>query len=51
MTQDQFMILLLAMDAAIVTIGLTKKKNMWLFIVLYWLLLTIKNAMNFATIM
>lgn len=51
MTQDQMMILLLMADAAVVAIGLLRKKNMWLFIVLYWLLLTIKNIMNFASMM
>lgn len=51
MTLDQMLILLLMVDAAVVAIGLSRKKNMWLFIVLYWLLLTIKNTMNFASMM
>lgn len=51
MTRDQMMILLLMADAAVVAIGLSRKKNMWLFIVVYWLLLTIKNTMNFASMM
>lgn len=51
MTLDQMLILLLMADAAVVAIGLSRKKNMWLFIVLYWLLLTIKNTMNFTSMM
>lgn len=46
MTQDQIMIFLLAIDAGIVAVGLSKKKNMWLFILLYWMALLMKNAMN-----
>lgn len=51
MLGDQYLILLLALDAMIVAIGLAKKKNMWLFIVLYWVILFTKNAMNFMQTM
>ena len=44
---SQFFIFLLMADAAIVVIGLSRKRNMWPFIVLYWALLTAKNAVDF----
>ena len=40
----QFFIILLCLDALIVAVGLAKKKNMWAFIVAYWVLLTVKNV-------
>ena len=43
----QFFVLLLCLDAAVVAAGLIKKRNMWPFIVLYWILLTIKNAVDY----
>ena len=46
MLGDQVLILLLVLDALIVAVGLAKKKNMWLFIVAYWMILFTKNAMN-----
>lgn len=33
--------------AAIVAAGLARKKNMWRWIVTYWVLLTMKNAVDF----
>ena len=44
----QFFVLLLYLDAAVVAAGLIKKRNMWPFIVLYWILLTIKNCCDLA---
>lgn len=41
---SQFFVFLLCLDAAFVAAGLMKKRNMWAFIVLYWILLTIKNC-------
>ena len=36
--------IILTVIAAIVAIGLCKRRNMWPFIAAYWVLLTIKNA-------
>jgi hypothetical protein len=49
MLADQLLILLLMLDALIVAVGLAKKKNMWTFIVMYWIILFTKNAMNFTS--
>lgn len=43
---DQILILLLMLDAAWVAYGLYKKKVMWRWIVLYWVILTTKNLVN-----
>ena len=43
----QLFVFLLCLDAALVAVGLTKKRNMWPFIVFYWILLTIKNAVDY----
>ena len=40
---SQILIILLMLDAAWVAYGLARKKNMWKFIVLYWVILTLKN--------
>ena len=42
----QIFIFLLFVDAAFVAYGLIKRKNMWQFICLYWVLLTIKNFID-----
>ena len=42
----QIFIFLLFVDAAFVAYGLIKHKNMWQFICLYWVLLTIKNFID-----
>lgn len=44
---SQFFVFMLLGDAAVVAIGLSKKKNMWRLIVLYWVLLTLKNLTDF----
>lgn len=41
---SQIFVFLLMADAAWVAFGLSRKKNMWKWIVLYWVLLTAKNA-------
>ena len=41
-----FLIMLLCLNALIVAIGLAKKRNMWQFICLYWIILTVKNAID-----
>lgn len=43
----QLLIFLLMIDAAIVFVGLCRKKNMWVWICLYWLILTAKNAIDY----
>lgn len=48
MLKEQILIFLLMLDALVVAVGLAKKKNMWVFIVMYWIMLFMKNAMNFA---
>ncbi len=47
MLADQILILLLMLDALVVAVGLAKKKNMWMFIVMYWIIRFTKNATNF----
>ena len=44
---SQFFVFQLMADALIVAVGLSRKYNMWPFIVLYWVLLTIKNAVDY----
>ena len=44
---SQFFVFLLMADALIVTVGLSRKRNMWPFIFLYWILLTLKNAVDY----
>lgn len=44
----QILILALMLDAAYVALGLVQKKNMWKWIILYWVILTIKNAVDFV---
>ena len=40
---DQILIIALAVDAGWVAAGLMRKRNMWWWIVLYWILLTLRN--------
>jgi hypothetical protein len=42
-------IISLAIIAAIVACGLSRKRNMWHWIVVYWLVLTIKNLLDYIT--
>lgn len=48
---SQLLVFTLMADAAWVAIGLARKKNMWKWIVLYWVLLTLKNAVDFVGMM
>lgn len=41
------LIILLAVLAGYVACGLYRKRNMWNWIVAYWVTLTIKNAVDF----
>ena len=50
MTLSQIMVFLLMADAAWVAIGLMQKQNMWFWITIYWVLLTLKNGFDFAGI-
>ncbi|MBO4793607.1 MAG: hypothetical protein J5556_03455 [Deltaproteobacteria bacterium] len=45
---SQALILLLMIDAAWVAYGLALKKNRWRAIVIYWVVLTFKNLVDFA---
>ena len=42
------LIILLAILAGYVAYGLYRKRNMWRWIVVYWVTLTIKNALDFV---
>ena len=44
----QVFIFALMIDAAVVCVGLAQKRNMWAFIVVYWAILTLKNAWDFV---
>ena len=44
---SQILVLMLMADAAFVAQGLLRKKNMWKWICLYWIILTAKNAADF----
>lgn len=43
---DQIFVLLLAVIAFNVAVGLAQKRNMWSHIVVYWCVLTIKNFVS-----
>ena len=43
---DLILTVMLMLDALIVAIGIKKKKNMWIFIVMYWIILVVKNVGN-----
>lgn len=47
MTVSQILVLALMADAAWVFAGLARKKNRWLWICLYWAILTVKNLIDF----
>ena len=46
----QILILLLMADAAWVAYGLARKRNMWRWIVTYWVILTLKNLADYIKI-
>ena len=43
---SQILIFLLMADAAFVAYGLIRKRNMWRWIFLYWVILTAKNMVD-----
>lgn len=43
---SQFLVFLLMADAAWVAYGLSKKRNMWKWIIVYWIILTAKNFVD-----
>lgn len=45
---SQLLVFLLMADACLVAVGLARKQNMWKWIVLYWVILTLKNACDLA---
>lgn len=45
---SQVCILGLIVIAAVVAFGLMKRRNMWKWIIAYWLLLTVKNIIDFV---
>ena len=46
MSVTAFLVLALAAIAAVVFAGQVRKKNMWLWICAYWLVLTVKNLLD-----
>ena len=42
----QLLILLLFIDAAYIACGLMQKRDMWSYICIYWILLTVKNLVD-----
>ena len=48
---SQLLVFVLMADALFVCVGLARKENMWRWIVLYWAILTIKNAVDFVGMM
>ena len=48
---SQIFVFLLMADAAFVAYGLYRKKIMWKWIVVYWVLLTLKNLKNLCDLM
>ena len=47
MTVSQILVLFLIGIAALVAVGLMRKKNMWRWIILYWVVLTAKNLADY----
>ena len=47
MTVSQILVLCLIGIAAWVAVGLMRNKNMWRWIILYWVVLTLKNAADY----
>ena len=50
LTVSQILVLLLMADAAWVFFGLIRQKNRWVWICLYWAILTLKNLADFLHI-
>ena len=45
---SQLCIFGLMLIASVVAVGLMKRRNMWKWIIAYWLLLTVKNIIDFV---
>ena len=45
---SQLLVFALMADALIVCIGQARRRVMWRWIVLYWAILTVKNAFDFS---
>lgn len=46
LSSSAYLVLALLVIAAVVAVGLMRKKNMWPLIVLYWVTLTVKNLID-----
>lgn len=46
---SQLCVFLLMLNAGIVAVGLSMGVNMWKWIILYWIVLTVKNCADFIT--
>ena len=47
---DELLVLMLLIDASWVAYGLYKKRVMWKYIVLYWVILSAKNLWNYISL-
>lgn len=45
-TLDAALVLALMVIAAVVLIGLSRRRNMWRWIIAYWAVLTVRNAVT-----
>ena len=45
-TLDAALVLALMVIAAVVLVGLVRRRNMWKWIVAYWAVLTVRNAVT-----
>ena len=43
---DTALVLALMMIAAVVLVGLVRRRNMWRWIIAYWAVLTVRNAVS-----
>lgn len=45
---DAALVLALMLIAAVVLVGISRRRNMWRWIVAYWAVLTVRNAVTMA---
>lgn len=45
-TLDAALVLALMVIAAVVLVGLSRRRNMWKWIIAYWAVLTVRNAVT-----
>lgn len=43
---DAALVLALMLIAAVVLVGLVRRRNMWVWIIAYWAVLTVRNAVT-----